>query len=134
MTRLPDWRRRLAVYLNQSAAEPFEPGKADCALFAAGCIEAMTGTDPAAEFRGRYSTLEGGFKRLMKAGFADLETMAEALLEEVPVAYARVGDLAVLDSAEGPALGIVQGARIYVRSEWRLATVSLLEARRVFRV
>ena len=134
MKRLPDWRQRLGEYVAGIAKTPFAPGSADCALFAADAILAMTGTDPAAGFRGRYKTLKGGFKRLQKAGYADLAALVAAHLAEIPVAMAQVGDIAILSADGEAALGVVQGDRIYVRSLGGLATVPLLSAERMFRL
>ena len=134
MKRLPDWRIRLQAYVTATAQDRFQPGETDCALFAAGAVEAMTGTDPAQAFRGHYTSLKGGFKRLKTAGFADLAAYACAHFTEVPVARAQVGDIAVLEGNGEAALGIVQGERIYIRSPQGLATVSLLKAERMFRL
>ncbi|MFN4191809.1 MAG: DUF6950 family protein [Tabrizicola sp.] len=107
--RLPDWRSRLNDYLGEVAPADFRYGSNDCALFAAGAVRAMTGHDPAAAFRGVYSTLEGGLKRVRKAGFADHVAVVRTLFAEVPAAFAQVGDIAVLDSKGEPVLGVVVG-------------------------
>lgn len=134
MTRLPDWRTRLEVCMAEMAAKPFRPGTVDCACAAAAAVFAMTGTDIRATFKGNYRTLKGGFKQLKAAGYADLADLVGQHFDEVPVAFGRVGDIAVLRSEGQPALGVVQGDRIYIRSMAGLATVSLLTAERMFRV
>ena len=139
MNRLPDWRSRLTAYLAASAGVPFAFGRHDCALFTADCLLAMTGEDPAAEFRGRYRTLQGGLKRLRAAGFADHLALATARLAEVHPAFAQAGDLAALPGEGSAALGVVQGHRIYVLRDdgsggGALATVDLLAATRAWRV
>ena len=134
--RLPDWRSKLAFYLHSIAAKPFVWGGHDCALFAAGAVEAMTGHDFAAEFRGRYNTSIGGMRILRKAGFSDHAALAASLFMEVKPAFAHVGDIAVVDTEQGAALGVVQGSRVYVLrpAEAGVGTVDLLDASRVFRV
>jgi len=134
ITRLPDWRTRLEVAMNDLAAQPFRPGTVDCAQAAAIAVLAMTGTDLRATFKGSYSSLKGGFKILRKAGYSDLADLVGQYFPEVPVAFGQVGDIAVLTSGKQPALGIVQGARIYIRAQTGLATASLLSAERMFRV
>lgn len=134
MRRLPDWRGRLAAHLAASAGRPFAWGRHDCAIFAADCILAMTGEDPAAPFRGRYRSFKGGLKCLRKAGFADHVALATARLEAVHPAYARAGDLAMIATPDGAALGIVQGHRIYVLRPEGLATVDLMQADRAWAV
>ena len=142
--RPPGWRGRLNAYLAEVGGTPFGYGSLDCALFAAGCVGAMTGIDPAAAWRGRYTTLEQGVRALRRAGHADPEALATALYAEVPVAEAQVGDLAVLaEEADGlPIMGIVVGARIAVLRPEGLATIPLVDeararprpaARRMFR-
>ncbi|MGQ0563659.1 MAG: DUF6950 family protein [Gemmobacter sp.] len=134
MTRLADWRGRLAAHLADSARLPFAWGRHDCALFAAGCLAAMTGSDPGAPCRGRYRTFRGGRRVLGAAGFADHFALASARLAEVPPAFAQAGDLAHVPGGDGPVMGVVQGHRIYVLRPEGLATVDLLAATRAWRV
>lgn len=110
--RLPDWRPRLTAYLTETAAQGFRYGSNDCALFSAGAVRAMTGVDPGAAWRGAYTTLEGGLKRLRKAGFDDHVALVDSLFQEVTPAFAQVGDVALVDAPEGPALGIIVGETI----------------------
>ncbi len=112
--RLADWRTRLDAYLASVAAEPFQYGRLDCALFAAGAVEAMTGGDPVAGI-GPYTTLKGGLKALSKAGFRSPEHVVGLHFDPVPTALAQVGDIAAVEQTEGmPALGIVAGEVIAV--------------------
>lgn len=134
MTRLANWRPRLIAYLAEAAARPFAEGRHDCALFLAGGVAAMTGVDYAAPYRGRYTTTRGGLRILRKAGFADHVALAAHHLAERPVAFAREGDGAVVPTGDGPALGIVQGAGVYVLSPAGLAVVPLTAAARAFEV
>lgn len=119
MTRLPDWQRRLTEYLASVARAPFEPGRFDCALFAAGAVEAQTGTDLARAWRGRYDDLSGGLQTLVEAGFEDHLALVASLLPELPPAEARPGDIAALriGGANLETLAVVQGAQAYVPVE-----------------
>ncbi|WP_309086380.1 DUF6950 family protein [Chelativorans sp.] len=134
--RLPDWRGRLFAYVEEVARKPFTWGHHDCALFAAGAVEAMTGHDIAAPFRARYKTLPGGMRLLKRKGSRDHAEYAASIFEEIHPSHAQVGDLAAIDDDGHIALGVVQGARIYVlRPEARgIGTVELLHAARAFRV
>lgn len=114
MTRHSDWKDRLQTHLHGLRLTPFRIGRHDCALFAAGCVEAMTGTDFAAPYRGRYATLRGGLRVLRRDGFTDAVALAEHHLVEVHPAFAREGDVAVVPTDDGPALGIVAGDILYL--------------------
>lgn len=128
-----DWRARLGVYLATEARTPFHYGKSDCALFAAGAVNAMTGNDPSASYRGRYTTLRGGLRILRKDGFRDHVERTAALFAEVSPQRAQAGDIAVVDTPNGPSLGVVQGEWIAVRTISGLGFVPIDQATRVFR-
>lgn len=133
--RLPDWRNRLYDYLTRIAPEPLVYGHHDCALFAANAVHAMTGVDFAAPYRGRYTTLQEGMRILAVDGFADHVALAHAHLTQVPVAMALPGDLAVFETRAGRAVGVVQGAAVYVlRVDGMLGLVSLTDATEAFTV
>lgn len=132
--RVQGWRSILADYVAGAAGAPYQPGTADCALFAAGAVDAITGSDHRRVWAGRYRCVTGGQRILRRAGHADVAALVAAHLPEVPVAYARPGDLVVLSGTDGLALGVVQGEGIYVLTPAGLATVPLLTALRAFRV
>ena len=114
LMRLPDWQARLHAWLGQVDGRPVVPGRHDCCLFGASAVEVQTGVDLAAPWRGRYTTMAGGRRVLRKAGFADHVALLAAHLPEVHPAYACEGDLVVIDTPEGPAVGVFQGSAIYV--------------------
>lgn len=135
MTRRADWRSRLTAYLVETGNRRFRPGQHDCVLWAAGAREAVTGDDPMRDWRGRYSTIEEGLQLALQHGCSEPWLQVVAGLDEVPPAYGQVGDLALLDGADGlPALGVVQGAGIYVLHPRGVGLVPLTEARRVWRL
>lgn len=128
------WQHALTRYLAGVAYRPFKAGKLDCALFTAGAVAAMTGEDPATGWRGTYRSLKKGQSTLRAAGFEDHVALAASLYPEVPPLMAQPGDVAVVPTEEGLALGIVQGAQIYVMSRTGLTLVPLTAATRAFRV
>lgn len=132
--RFKDWQHRLIAYMHDSVRRPFEEGKHDCALFAASAVDAMTGHDYAAPYRGRYKTTKGGYRILRKDGFENHVALAAAHLEEIAPAFARPGDLAVIPTDEGPSLGVVQGERVYCLGPTGLGLLPLSSATRAFRV
>lgn len=54
--RLPDWSRALEAYCRQLDGAPWEWGHSDCAMAAAGAVDAVTGVDVGADWRGRYGS------------------------------------------------------------------------------
>lgn len=99
LTRLPDWQPRLHAWLRAINGRPIEPGRHDCCLFGAGAIEAQTGVDIAAPWRGRYTTMAGGRRVLRKSGHADHIALIVALLPEIQASAAREGDIALIETA-----------------------------------
>jgi hypothetical protein len=109
MTRLPDWRIRLAAYLSAARLREFAYGEHDCAQFAAGAVVAITGVDPAARLGISYATLRGGLRALSMRGYRDHVAFARAELTEIGVADARHGDIAVIAADSERTLGVVGG-------------------------
>lgn len=133
--RLPDWRVRLTDYLAEVARHPLRPGRHDCALFVAGAVRAMTGSDPARGWRGKYRSLAAGQRALEARGYADHVALVAAWCPPVAPAFAAVGDIAVMKSdVDAAALGLVQGASVYVLSRTGLVLVSRMEMLGAFKI
>lgn len=105
VTRRGDWEAALAHYLAQCEGKPYAYGSHDCALFAAGAVMAMTGTDIAAEFRGKYRSQAGSVRALRTIGAGTLEATIDAKLEPVAVGFAQRGDLVLHEGAVGVSAG-----------------------------
>ncbi len=105
MYRLPDWDTRLAAYLEPLRLRPFAWGSHDCCTFAGGAVQAMTGVDPMAEFRGRYSSPRGSVRALRKHGAGDLASTMDAKFERVSAALAHRGDVVMSGGLLGIGLG-----------------------------
>lgn len=133
MTRLPDWRSRLNAAIEAARPRPFDEDAFHCAFFAADMVEAMTGVDPAAPFRG-LSRLAA--ERVLREAGVNLVGYVARLFAEVHPSRAALGDIAAIAGEGGPALGIVLGAEIMVPAGdgSGLGTVPLTDALRAFRV
>ena len=120
LTRLPDWRARLAAEMDRQRRDPFAWGAHDCAIgLAAGAVLALTGADLGARWRGRYLTPSGARRALHKAGFSSLSGLVASLLPEVAPDYADIGDIGVI-AADGPlkeALCVVDASGLIVMTE-----------------
>ena len=128
-----DWKPRLRSYLAAQADAPFAYGSADCGAFAGGAIEAMTGENPHAKVAGKYKTMAGALRALKRLGHEDHIAYAASVLNEIDPLYAQIGDVAVVQAAEGHALGVVVGAHIEVRTPAGRGVVPLTDAVRAFR-
>ena len=137
MKKLDDWRQRLRSFLAAQSDVPFSFGGVsgvDCGSFAGGAVEAMTGENPHAKVAGKYKTMAGALRALKRLGHDDHVAYTASLLTEIEPLYATFGDIAVVDSPEGPALGVVVGAHIEVRAPGGRGVVPLTDAVRAFRV
>lgn len=133
ITRHGDWKRRLAAYLASVATREGQIGTHDCALFTAGAVAAMTGWSADPSLTG-YVTEAGGLRRLKAAGFADLPDLVGTYFTEQPASAARAGDIALVDSPDGAALGIVQGEFVYVAAKVGLGVVPMRRILRSWKV
>lgn len=139
MRRYQDWPSRLHIEIEAARERPFSWGSADCALWACDVILAMTGSDPGALFRGRYTDQESAIRALYDFCGGGLEKAVEAItaehgMEEVSVRFAQRGDVVLLDIDEGPALGICIGHRCAFVGPEGVAYRALKDCRRAWRV
>lgn len=137
IVRHQKWYSNLVTYIDRVQASPFAYSQFDCAVFAAGAVEAMTGVSLHAEHLGKYKTIAGGLKILKKMGFDNHVEYTASLLPEIHPSMAQLGDIAVIETGDGGyGLGIVQGSRVYVTQPGTkgLGVVDLLRASRAFRV
>lgn len=134
MRRYPDWQARLREYVAAQARAPFRYGKHDCALFAAGAVNAMTGVDLARGWRGKYRSLKRGLAMVREAGHEDHVALCASALPEIHPSKARRGDIAAVPVPDGLALGVVQGEYVWVLQPQGMASVLLTDAQRAFRV
>lgn len=114
--RLPDWPERLAALIEQRRREPFAWGRHDCALWAADAVLAITGTDLAKPWRGRYRSAAGAVRIIHQQGAADAGLAAlvdEALCRRLHVRQAQRGDVVLADMGAMNALGVVSGAGMW---------------------
>ena len=128
------WKADLRAYLAAQADAPFEMGRVDCGSFAGGAVKAMTGENPHAAVAGKYKTMKGALRALKRLGHEDHIAYAASVMDEIDPLYAQFGDIAVVDSPEGPALGVVVGAHIEIRTPEGRGVVPLTDAVRAFRV
>lgn len=106
--RVADWPERLALLVQQRLRQPFAWGVADCCLWAADAVQAITGHDFAAGVRGSYDTALGAARAL--AGRSPAELARDALGQ--PLAHptlAQRGDVVCHEREGQQTLGICVG-------------------------
>lgn len=143
MKRIDTWDQALHDFVEGRVDKPFEWGANDCALFVCDAVQAMTGEDMAADFRGQYTTQLGAAKAsLALTGGATIEDVAQYVTKQhdldelTTVLLAQRGDVVLFDGAEGPALGLVylNGTHaVFVGTEG-LRSLPVTDCRRAWRV
>ncbi len=137
LVRLPGWEARLAATVRAAAARPFSWATHNCAFFAADCVLAVTGIDPAADFRSRFKSRREAFNALRETfGTADLAiAVTERVGPEIPPGQARRGDLAGFATRQGLAVGVISAAgRISLVDSSGLSHLPLTAAKHIWRV
>jgi hypothetical protein len=103
----PAWRWRFEALVRQRMHTPFAWGVQDCCLFAADAVATITGRDPAAAWRGTYSTALQAARLVAElGGLRAIGTMAGP---GIPPLSARVGDIGLVQSHGQALLGVCTG-------------------------
>lgn len=143
MQRLPHWAEALHNYLIANAKTLFSWGSFDCALFTAGAIEAVTGTDVATDFKGKYTDEAGAIATIKSVTSGSTVEDAAVyvakkyeLTELKFVLCAQRGDMVVFDGDEGVAVGIVHlnGTECLFVTAKGINKIPLKQIRRAWRV
>lgn len=134
------WYPEYVNFINEMRQTPFEWGTNDCgASWVGRVIEIVTGKNPFADLDlGNYSTAIGAVRAMRKLGYSNLREATEHVLgkpSQHPVTGA-IGDIALIrdESPFGYAFGVVNGERIFFRTESGLGTADLLEAECIFKL
>jgi hypothetical protein len=123
-------------------SDAFRYGRWDCCLFVCDAIRVMTGVDPAADFRGAYSSRTGARHALLAhVGSASVQAVVEAVtakygMQETSVLHARRGDVALIKRSRDHSLGLValNGRDIALASSTGLWTIPVSAAVRAWHV
>lgn len=114
-------RQRLAIEIENAiprwCSEPFVWGVSDCLLGLADIINNARGFDPAAEFRGRYSSMMGAARITRRyGGFAGaLESAAiAACWGRIDPHDALIGDIGVIANDKGPRCGVIKHHKLWL--------------------
>jgi hypothetical protein len=110
LKRNENWQQALNKTVEAARERPFSWGKHDCCLFAADCVEAMTGADPMEFIRGQYADEEGARDVLKTLGGKTLyRTLQKIFGQALSPAMAHRGDVVYRRDATFPSIGICLG-------------------------
>lgn len=109
MNKLHNWQIYYEAFVLSRMGEPFAWGANDCATFAADCVRALTGVDPAAKGL-REHTTELQAARALKAHGGLIGIATAALGPPLPALQAQVGDVVLTKAGERDMLAICNGA------------------------
>lgn len=90
------WEKRLNAVVARHQLLPGDYGVSDCYVIPDDAVEAITGSVMYPKARG-YRTSAGAAKKLRAHGFANVREAFAARFEEIPPAFARRGDIGVIE-------------------------------------
>ena len=115
-------------------AKPYAYGVADCFFFGCQIADAF---DPARgmvkTYSGSYRTLIGAQRALRKRGYTSLVDLFARHLEPCAPAQALMGDLAILELADGEHVGVCIGRRFITKTEYGRSDHDLSAVKAAFR-
>lgn len=102
--RVPQWEARLSSHVEKARGMTYRMGRRDCARFAAGAVEAVTGVDVWPATLPGYETERGMVRAIRRMGWQSLDDAATALLgASIAPLQAHSGDVV----SDGSALGVM---------------------------
>lgn len=138
--RKENWERHLIETIEAAQKRPFVFGESDCCLFAADVFEAMTGTDPASKWRGKYKSEKGAIRMLKRIGGGGFVEAMEIImlglgLEEVKPVFAQRGDVVLVMNGGRHILGVIDSrGLITAMSTDGVVQLPLDQAERAWRI
>lgn len=106
--RHQDWPQKLTQIIAEAERKPFVWGEHDCCLFAAAVVQELTGVDRAIGLRGTYDTAAKA-KRVLKKRGGVRQIATDALGAPIAPLMAQRGDVVLISTNHGEALGVCTG-------------------------
>jgi hypothetical protein len=122
------WPTRLALHLQARQFAPFVWGSNDCCSFAIDGVVAVTGHDYMAPLRGQYSTAAQAARLMRDAGGLQALVCQHLGATRPQAAQAQRGDVVLLPTPHGPALGLCVGAQAIAAGELGTVAYSMTAA------
>lgn len=124
MKRHHDWQLRFEAFIVGRRNTLFSWGTNDCGIFAADCVLALTGTDPAPKGMREHRTAKQAARAVnRRGGLSGIATAAFG--PPAPAVFAHVGDVVLVNIGKRQALAICNGATAIGPSEIGLACVGM---------
>lgn len=132
--RIPDWQLAFAKCVAEHQNVPFKWGEQDCVLWAADTVFAITGEDPAKEFRGAYDSALSAARVLREAG--GMEKLVSEKMGGTPVdsRLANVGDVVLVLQDGEPMLGVCNGDTLLATGSNGLVALPMQAAVKIWKV
>jgi len=110
MKRISNWPSALVNHIDANRDRPFEWGTHDCMLWAASCVEAITGNDPAKSLRGTYDSALSAYRIINShGGFEEIvdHLLPDGASNRIHSKIAQRGDMITTTDSKGRmALGV----------------------------
>lgn len=137
MPRKSNWPAALTLFLNEKQQQPFDWKENNCSFFASDWVAILTGIDPAANYRASVDSALSAARVLAEAGGIESITEQECAANnwpEVSPRLAQRGDVCLVDSEAGPALGVVAGSSAAFAGPRGVEFVPVSACRRAWRI
>lgn len=131
-TRNLNWQLDFEKCVKENFYKPFKWGEHDCVLWAANCVLAITGFDPALEYRDEYSSPIGAARILKDNG--GMEALVSEKFESVLPSFANIGDIVMILQNEQPMLAVCNGETSLAPGAEGLIALPTLSAVKAWRV
>jgi hypothetical protein len=125
-------RERFDALLRTRTLAPFAWGSNDCCLFAADCVQVITGRDLAADLRGSYGSALEAARVLAELG--GIEAAGARAGPEIPPLAAGWGDVGLISLDDRQLLAVCVGLCWVAPAAGGLAARGLQEAVKAWRV
>jgi len=134
--RVPGWDRALEDIATAHVSITPEWGVSDCLMTAADAIEAVTGENPLAVFRGKYKTEAGAARKMRANGCENVRDVFDTYLQLEPVnrLSARRGDVGVMLINDEYVAGFICGSGFAVKQPHGLTFFPVTEIEQAYKV
>jgi len=126
------WLARFHALVAQRLRTPFAWGTHDCCLWAADCVRAISGQDPATGLRGSYSDAAGAARLVTQLG--GLHALGSRAGPSIRPLMAGVGDVGLVDHDGRQTLAVCIGTGWLAPAKDGLAVLPLAHALTAWKV